>query len=227
MAGEFLRVRAELRTPVVADAWLPLDGILFYQAVRDDLGAQEMTTPGVSLLAQPKGEVMKGGRLPVAIVHARDWYYRCSWAQWGPYVDGQDYWAKRFDMSHAELVDFGGKRGKIDLSSGTYKAYRMPVFYRAALWVEWYIVGDLEAIRYLLACVTHVGKKTSQGWGRVRNWVVEPAAEDWSVWREGKLMRGIPIYHWPRDLGEARKLGIYGIRPSYWDKRNQMELVMP
>lgn len=222
-----LHIRATLRAPVVADQWLPVDGILLFQQCRETLGEQTITTPGISNLAQPKGEEMIGGRLPLAYVHAKDWYYRCSWAQWGPYQDGSDYWSKRFDQSHAELVDFRGRRGNIDIGAGAYKAYRMPVYYRSALWVEWYCVGDQERIADLLLTVTHIGKKTSQGWGRVSRWTVEQVDADHSIWSDGRLMRGIPRYHWPRENGEPGKIGVYGVRPSYWDQRNQMELVMP
>jgi CRISPR type IV-associated protein Csf3 len=220
-----LRIRAWMRAPVVADAWLPLDGALLAQSTRRDLGAQEITTPGASNLAQPKGEEMRGGRLPIAIAHAKDWYYRCSWAQWGPFADGQDAWAKRFDITRADLIDFRGKRGHIDTSAATYKAYHMPVFYRSALWVEWYCLGALDELTPLIHAITHLGKKTSQGWGRVEKWEIEQIGEDWSVWHGDQLMRGIPIYHWPRE--RDAKIGLYGIRPSYWDRHNQMELVLP
>lgn len=221
-----LRIRAYLRTPVISDEWLPLDGILFYQQTRQALGHQDATIPGASQLEQPKGGPMLGGRLPIAIIHAKDWYYRCSWAQWGPHADGQDYWSKRFDNAHADLVDFHGRRGRVDTSAGEYKAYRMPVYYRSALWVEWYLVGNLPKITPILHMVTHLGKKTAQGWGRVASWEIEPCEKDCSIWREGKLMRGVPFYHLPNGVS-AKRPGNYGIRPSYWDRRNQIELELP
>jgi len=221
-----LRVRAYLRTPVVADAWLPLDGILLYQSVRNDLGPRAANIPGISLQAQPKNGEMIGGRLPLKIVHAKDWYYCCSWAQWDAYADGQDAWSKRFDQAYSDLIDFSGRRGVIITGRGAYKGYRTPIFYRSALYVEWYCVGDAERIRYLLSTVSHIGKKTVQGWGRVAKWEVEAIEKDKSIWDGNRLMRGIPIYHWPRELGTPR-LGQYGIRAPYWDRRNQMELVMP
>lgn len=220
-----LRIRAYLRAGVVADEWLPLDGALLYQHTRNDLDRRAATVAGASLLEQPKGAPMKGGRMPIAIVHARDWYYRCSWAQWGPHADGQDHWAKRIDQTLVDLIDFRGRRGKIDTSAAAYKAYHMPVFYRAAAWVEWYCVGDSDQLTPLIGMITHLGKKTSQGWGRVMIWEIEPIAEDWSIWREGKLMRAIPKRDAPDDY--HGRMGYYGIRPSYWDRRNQMELVMP
>jgi len=222
---EPLQITAYLRTPVICDEWLPLDGILFYQQVRDDLGAQELTTPGRSSLAEPKGQPLQGTKLPLKRIHAKDWYYSCSWAQWGPFADGKDCWNKRFDFSLSDLIDFGKRRGVVNRGSGRYKAYHMPVFYRSALWVRWYCMGDPEKIRFLLSTVTHVGKKSSQGWGRVMQWEIERITKDWSIWKDGQLMRGIPLYHKPRDY--PRRLINYGIRPSYWDRRNQMDLVKP
>jgi hypothetical protein len=165
--------------------------------------------------------------LPLAIEHPgrRNWYYRCSWAQWSQDVEGRDHWNKRFDTSFASLVDFGGRRGKIIIEQGKYKAYHMPVFYRAALWVEWYCVGDRAEIEHLLSTVTHIGKKGTQGWGRALRWEIEPIADDWSVWRDGRLMRGIPAEDVP--AGSVFNLTYYGIRPSYWKADNQMWLAVP
>lgn len=216
---EPLRVRAWLRSGVVGDRYLPLDGILFYQSNRDRLGPQIATLPGYTFCQDT-------GVLPIDIVHPGQerWYYRCSWAQWSHDVEGRDYWNKRFDITYASLIDFHGRRGKVIVEKGRYKTYRMPVFYRAALWVEWYCVGNRTEIEYLLSTVTHIGKKGVQGWGRVIRWEIEPLSEDWSVWRDGKLMRGIPI----EDVShQAFKLEYYGIRPPYWNKANQMPLAIP
>ena len=40
---EPLKVTVHLRTPVVADQWLPLDAILLYQVSRERLGVQQAT----------------------------------------------------------------------------------------------------------------------------------------------------------------------------------------
>lgn len=217
---ESLRIRAKLRTGVVADKWLPLDGILLYQAHRDLLGSQDVTIPG---------DYTDYGvsTLPLGIIHPgrRNWYYQCSWAQWFHDIEGNDHWNKRFDSKFADMVDFGKRRGKVLIEQGKYKAYHMPIFYRAALWIEWYCIGDKQEIEHLLSTVTHVGKKGSQGWGRVSRWEIESISEDWSVWRDGQLMRGIP----PDDLLDNKPFNLlfYGIRPSYWKKENQMPLAMP
>lgn len=224
---EPLRIVAQMQTPVVSDEWLPLDGILLYQATRRDLGALSRSLPGVSSLAEPKGEPMAGGSLPLKRVHGIDWYYMCSWAQPIPWwiAEGTDYWNKRTDIQYADMIDFEGKRGKIIIEAGRYKSYRMPIFYRVTLLIEWYAVGDRAEIEALLTTCTHIGKKRSQGWGRVSKWIVESWPEDWSIWKDGKLTRGIPVYQVPEQLRNNPVL--YGIRPSYFDKRNQMPLIIP
>lgn len=218
-----LKIRALLRCGVVSDSYLPLDGILFYQAHRYLNGPLEAAIPGATGSAR-----LKPHELPLEVVSPGKeyWYYRCSWAQWSHDVEGQDYWNKRFDSSFERLLDFGGRRGRVATEKGKYKAYHMPIFYRSALWIEWFCVGDETAIRELLLTVTHIGKKSSQGWGRVSQWEIEAVGCDWSINREGRLMRGIP-------LTEARALAVEfrpmhsGIRPSYWDRTNQMMLGMP
>lgn len=223
---EPLRIRATLRTPVIADRWLPLDGLLLYQTHRDQCGPQVQTLPG------EYSSQMKIATLPLGISNPgrRIWYYQCSWAQWSNEVEGREHWNKRFDSKLADLVDFGKRRGKVIIEQGRYKAYHMPIFYRAALWIEWYCMGDKAGIEYHLSTMTHIGKKTSQGWGRVIRWEVEPWPEDWSVWRDGQLMRGVPVeefakHGWVFPVGT--NITNYGVRPSYWKRNNQIMLAMP
>ncbi len=230
VAGAFepLHVRAYLRTPVVADRFLPLDGLLLYQAHRALAGCgPQQTIPG----GQPTNTV---SRLPLATVRfgQRDWYYKCSWAQWSHDVEGSDYWNKRFDSQFADLIDFGNRRGKVIVEQGEYKAYHMPIFYHAACWVDWYCVGSRAALEFLLPIATHIGKKSSQGWGRVSHWVIESWPEDWSVWCDGRLMRGVPerdALELIQRAGRFEPFNImhYGVRPPYYRKNNQMRLAVP
>jgi len=214
---DLLKVTARLRTNIICDRWLPLDSILHAQHCRECLPELAVTVPG----EQP-------AELDMPFLKKRHigtpfWYYACSWAQWQP-QEGKDHWNKRLDSSFAYLVDFGKKRGKIIIEQGAYKAYHMPIFYFIADRIEWYCVGIGDEIRRLLGACTHLGKKTTQGWGRVATWLIESWPEDWSVRRDGKLTRGVPA----RDAGEIpQDMHLYGIRPSYYNKNNQILLVMP
>ncbi len=211
---EPLKITAHPRCGVITHPNMPIDGILLYAAMAMHYGSQVVTTPGAANKAA-------GGRfdLPLAVVNeGPQWYYAASFAVWPSAVaDGRDYWNKRADQQYTDIVDFGRRRGVINNAAGDYKSYHMPVYYRHALEVSWYVVGDRDEIRRLLATMTHIGKKSSQGWGRVNEWRVEPWGEDWSTWRDGRLMRAIP------DAAGQR----HGYRPPYWLPENQARCRLP
>lgn len=205
---EPIRITARLRTPVLSDATLPLDGILLSQAMREAYGPQDRTVSGaldtntlVDLPLERRG-------------NGTTWWYACSFAHWrGTVAEGTDHWNKRFDNQHSDLVDFRRKRGKVIVEQGRYKSYHMPVFYRHALCVSWYAVGDAERIAELLKTMLFIGKKTSQGWGRAA-WDIEPWHADWSEWNtDGRQMRPLPA-----DEGV-----LMGIRPPYWLPEHQVQ----
>gem|GEM_PF-698079 len=224
MTFEPLRVRAHLQAPVVGDAYLPLDGLIFYQIHRHDLGAEVMTLPG------EKVDTGNRSRTPMPFEKRRPasdsglsrhaWYWASSFAQWPAHTaEGKDHWNKRFDDRYADLVDFGKRRGKVITGRGDYKAYHMPVFYRHALYVEWYCMADKSELERWLPFCTHLGKKYSQGWGAVLGWEVMAWPEDWSERGPGgKIMRALPVTE-----GGRR----YGIRPSYWNRRHQFPCLLP
>ncbi len=110
-----LHIRAYLRTPVVSDNWLPLDGILLYQAFRDRFGFRDAALPGESGYDDEKRDV----HAPLKLVRGKYPYYCCSWAVWGPHCDGMDYWNKRFEFP----VDWQWMEevNRIDVSSSSYK----------------------------------------------------------------------------------------------------------
>lgn len=213
---EPLKITVYPQCGIISDRYLPIDAIFYYQVMRERLGEQTVTLPGQSY-GGPVDHV-----LPLQKVnsHTRQWFYAASFAQWPDHAtEGTDYWNKRMDMSLIDLVDWQGRKPRADISTGRYKSYHMPVFYRSALSVSWYVVGDRAEIARVLRFVTHVGKKVSQGWGAIRRWTVDPFPHDWSVWSStGKLMRAIP---------EAESPTTYGLRPSYWLPKHQFRCRMP
>lgn len=216
---EPLKITAALQCGVIADAFLPIDGLIYYYAHREAYGVQDVTLPGQQAGVGPHIAI------PLAKRNTDDprrrWYYAASFAQWeGTVARGQDHWNKRFDQAHADLVSFGDRRGKVIVEAGTYRAYHMPVYYRHALAVSWYVVGDPEHIERLLAHATHIGKKPAQGYGAVLRWSVEPWPHDWSVRGPGgQLMRAVPSSDGTGMLT--------GFRPSYWLPKNQARCHVP
>ena len=112
------------------------------------------------------------------------WFYHCSFAQWPEHtVEDQAFYVKRFDLNHSGLIDRKTKR--IDTSRGQYKAYHVNVYYRHAEYVEWYCIGVPEKLVQMLRFCTHIGKKTAQGWGSVKEWEVkEISIPVWCDWEK-------------------------------------------
>jgi len=160
-------------------------------------------------------------QLPFAIVNGGQpiWYYACSWAYPQPWwiAEGCSHWNKRIDTEFLLYLDRGGKRGRLLIEGGRYKIKYMPAYYRVTSSVEWFCLGERARIQSLLACVTHVGKHTAMGWGRVAGWEIKPSIQDWSIRQDGFLMRGVPT-----DAGI-----LYGIRPPYYMRSNQFPVELP
>lgn len=146
-----------------------------------------------------------------------DWYWACSFGLIEAVKEETAYWNRRVDFAEAErYVDFRGRRGKINASSGRYKAYRMPIPVQLVSEITWTAEGDAEEIRRLLRVVTHIGKKRSQGYGLVGEWIVEEIPGEWSEWVDGRPTRAIPIDGSSVKPREGVRIGRYGIRPIYW-----------
>lgn len=209
---EPLKITAYPRCGIECDEYLPIDAILYFAAMRKEYGPLMLSTPGqassVDDVILPLGRTEMHG----------EWFYRASFAQWGPHTDGQTFWTKRFDRKGEDLISFGQKRGKVITEQGRYKAYRMPIFYRHALHVSWHVVGDLDAITELLKPMTHIGKKAAQGAGRIIRWEIDPCDVDFSIYdANGNLTRATPS---PGGI-------LYGVRPSYWLHSNQVRCKLP
>lgn len=215
---EPLKIRAYLQTGIISDQFLPLDAIIYYHTVREKYGEQYECRPLESSMPQ-YGKVT----LPFARKLSGNpfWFYSCSFAQWpdDTAVDMQSF-SKRFDLKYSDLIDFGKLTAKITTSRGRYKGYFIKVYYRHALYVDWYAYGNKSEIEFILKFVTHLGKKTSQGWGAVKAWNVESFHSDWSVrgFDDNRLMRAVPV----KENGL-----LWGIRPSYWLPEHQFLCKLP
>lgn len=210
---EPLCITARLQTPVISDQSLPIDAVLYYMWHREQFGRQELTGPGTS------NEVSGSELLPLERrnQHSEHWYYAASWAQWeGTVTEGTDHWNCRFDTGLTDYLDM--PKARLDIASGRYKSYHMPVFTRHAVTVHWYTVGNRDAILRLLRLVTNIGKKPAQGYGAILEWSIEPS-DDFSVRdASNRLMRSVPS-----DSGTR----LIGIRPSYWSAKHQTMCEIP
>lgn len=106
-----------------------------------------------------------------------------------------------------ELLEWS-TAAKLRFGMGPYRAYDLPLVVRPVTALGGVVHGDARAVRRLLARVTHLGKKRSQGYGAVRQWHVEPAED-------------LDAFPWWTPTGPTRPIPHaggrpMGYRPPYW-----------
>ena len=188
--------------------YLPLDSILSYAWMRKNHPELlTISTSGDRLIDIDLSDVLERRE------ENGEFFYACSFAIGEVKGEEIQYWHKRADQSDAEkYVDFGKRKGKIDTKQGAYKSYRNPIVIKLIPKITWYVKGDKTKIEELLNYITHIGKKRSQGYGRVSRWQILETEEDLSH------LRAIPD-----------KNGLYytGVRPPYWLDTNIMQASIP
>ncbi len=220
MKFENLKITAYLGTEVITDGYCPLDAKIYYHFCRNKFGVQHRTRSLASNIDESSNI-----QLPILKVNhkKKDWFYACSFAQWSANSKyGKSVKARRFAIDKA--VKYIEKPKKVELRKGQFKNYFIEEYTISAHSVVWYLVANKQEIQRYLPFITHIGKKSS---GMVLRWKVEQFHSDWSVRGEkskehpkGKLLRAVPI-------SKSRSPIVYGIRPSYWLPKHQVNVVLP
>lgn len=112
---------------------------------------------------------------------------------------GQEYWHKRYPSTHNDFVTL--KKMNVKTTAGQYKDYRVPLDVRVANTISAVCIGNKDEIERLLGFITHVGKKSSQGFGRVVKWQVEVVDVSES---DVIANRAVPIESKLKDEGKIR-----------------------
>ena len=237
-------VRAEFASGVAVDQFFTLDGLLGSLIIRTpEYREADRMRRRYARYVEDRGREWaldeferKGWQVPAAgarhflplavwghgLSH-RLWVYASSAAAPDdPWEFDTVYWTRRTDS--AQVVDFVDEEdlpARIETGKGPYKAFHqaLPLIVTAGL--TWHVCGDLAKIEGLLNEAPYIGKKRSQGYGRVKRWVVEAETLDCSVWRGDDLMRPVPaaLLNLAGVEGEF-DYGYYGFRPPYHDARN-------
>jgi len=103
-------------------------------------------------------------------------------------------WKKQFCYENDNLIDFRNVKKRIDIGCGHFKAYNMPLELRAYENILFYVRGDKEKILDLINNhLFNIGKKASQGFGEINEFEAVDMEEDYSIFKDGRLMRPIPM----------------------------------
>jgi CRISPR type IV-associated protein Csf3 len=193
-----LRVTAELASGLAMSVPLALDALL---------GAAMCQRDGIPPAATAEDLV------PLAVPLEREpgeRFYLASCALGAVERVELQHTHRRFPVEQAQLM--GRQMGTLKITAGPAKSYRIPreVAHVVGDRLDWYAVGDVDAVRELLGWVTHLGRKRSVGLGRVRAWTVAPCdswGEGFPVVRDGVPLRPLPADYpgvrgdWPRQMG--------------------------
>ena len=143
------------------------------------------------------------------------------------------YWTGRAD--HRALGQLAARLpASISDRQGPYRARVMPLLVTPTRTVCWRAVGDPTRIRDVLFGIDAIGKKRSQGEGRVLRWEIEamPEIDDWTAGHlhpDGALGRPVPeaclLGKGPRPRTGGR--GLAGIRPPYMHPARRSNLILP
>ena len=208
-----LHVAAELSSPVaLRQGWIMLDSLLAYQiALRSGILTSDlahMQPIDIPVAKEP------GGR-----------FHLCS-ASFGEVLESElQHTVKRPAVEQFQIRGDARIR-RVDIAKAANKGYRIPrpVTHYARL--EWWLVGQKEAIEELLSTVTHLGHKRSVGLGRVERWSVEPC-DEWDgfpVARDGRPLRPLPK-DWPSLVNP--QLSYHTLTFPYWDKSREELCAIP
>lgn len=222
---ENLQVTAYLSNGIaVYDDWSPsLDNLLIDLLLKN----QGVNTPDVNVLTPNKLNRLLRNSLPLQI-NKEPFFCHCSSPIYKYTIEDQSRYRKRWSPDQDGRINWGKRKAKFSTSEGPEKSYDLPLFIRLTPRIDWFCVGDKSGILDLLQYATGLGKKRSSGFGQVSEWVVTPIEEDWSIIKDGKLTKPLPV-DLAYELGVTtfHNMMIWGWRPPAWLERNKVMCMMP
>ena len=156
-------------------------------------------------------------------------FYMASYMFSDTTAEGQDAWRKRWETKHDDLAHFGRGRRRVDISSGKYKSYDIPIVTQSVKKVWFYFDGDpAEVRRLIIDNLPGFGKKVSIGFGWFSDVMVETEADDDLVY-----FRPLPLAF----AGELARIGqrylmrvhkAFGAyKMPYWLPEHQTDIFIP
>lgn len=222
-----LKVTARMGEPVIYyHDGLHLDGLLAYGAYIEHIRNGGEDLPPISSpwavdfelpLAKWSRPVPEGAEVDARLLNGDGdlwgWCASAAIADW--VAHGKMEFRKRPDI--ARMARYTAHPSH-HLGAGPFKAFDVAYPTELAFKIEWYALGDRERVEALLQDVTHIGKKHNVGMGKVLEWTVDDTERDWSVERDGALMRRMPRdggrpgtirapYHHPSRLVPCAEVG--------------------
>lgn len=130
----------------------------------------------------------------------------------------------RYDEATAHLVGGSRPRTKIPTTGGEFKAQVISLEYQPASRCVFFFRGDRDQLADLFERhFTGLGKKTSAGYGEVRDWAFTSIDDDRSLVANGQAMRPIPVDKLTFSGGQEH----LSWRPPYHARENHTRCAPP
>jgi CRISPR type IV-associated protein Csf3 len=115
------------------------------------------------------------------------------------------------------------KLTRVDTQKGQMKAYQWLCYYQWMEKAEAYCIGDAEEIEDMLTYIKFVGKQGRNGYGVVKDIVVEPCAEAKQKWMNRVMPESFKDEQEEIQYAKA----MHCLRPPYWKKLNRVVALEP
>lgn len=107
------------------------------------------------------------------------------------------------------------------------RLYQEPYWLLVAPYIDFYFSGELDGVMELLEVIYtlgHLGSKRHSGLGKITRIEVDTHAPDWSVWKDEKPTRPIPVEMAP---GKNLPMEVEAFAPPYWHPARKTMCYVP
>jgi CRISPR type IV-associated protein Csf3 len=217
----FLKVTAYLETNIICNDFITFDGIISY------LESLSYVARGI---INPDALVTEDDLIDIPIPIEKykfedDFVYKSSIGLFDG-IETIEKWKKKYPTEYIHFIE----NKKVGINRGTRKDYNMPMISFSTDKIIFYVVGKKQNISVMLKKMKFLGKKSSQGYGKVRKWSIEDVEEKNCFW----FLRSFPIkfvnlvkYIGSLDFDFSLISRFSSYKPPYWARKNHTICYLP
>lgn len=198
--------------------WLFFDSIVSYLCIRDVLGE--------SFWSLPTNHIVDLTNLDVPLERTEDIYHASVGILNNPVLKKTTIY-KRFTDYESNTLHNSVNKGRVRTNAGYYKDAMINLPSVVTDKIIFYCKGDKQELTYLLHHLHHIGKKAAYGGGEIKSIHIKGIEEDYSFYKEGKVMRPLPIGFMDIPVYEGMVWRNCTYKVPYWDNSQSTMCVVP
>ena len=204
-----LEVMMEIIPPVfITSPWVHFDGLLAYLCTRDAL--EEL------FYCMPSEKTIDTSMIDLPFKKTEDVNHSSVGQYDGAYLYKNTIY-KRFSDNEIRVLTKKQNKGRVHTDRGYYKDFMINIPLLLTNSIVFYCNADKNELGNLLKNLTQIGKKTSIGGGRIQNININEIDQDYSFFKEGRIMRPVPA-NIKLPIVEGLVFSNLPYKPPYWNK---------